>query len=110
MKTFALALDLKNDEKLIKEYEQYHKEISPEIRASIVDAGIIDMRIYRLGNRLFMLMEVKDDFSFEKKAAADAANPTVRKWEELMWTYQQPLPESKEDEKWLLMKEIFKLG
>ena len=110
MKTYALALDLKDDEQLIKEYEQHHQAIWPEIKESIQTVGITDMRIYRLGNRLFMLMEVTDDFSFEKKAAADAANPTVQKWEALMWKYQQPLPQAGEGEKWLLMKEMFKLG
>lgn len=110
MKTYALALDLKDDDKLIEEYEQHHQAIWPEIKESIQMAGITDMRIYRLGNRLFMLMEVTDDFSFEKKAAADAANPTVQKWEELMWKYQQPLPQAAKGEKWLIMDEIFKLA
>ncbi|MEH6308995.1 L-rhamnose mutarotase [Olivibacter sp. CPCC 100613] len=109
MKTYALALDLKDDEQLIKEYEQHHRAISPEIRDSIQTAGVIDMRIYRLGNRLFMIMVVADDFSFEKKAAMDAGNPKVQEWERLMWKYQQPLPQAKEGEKWILMDEIFSL-
>lgn len=110
MKIYALALDLKDDEQLIKEYEQFHQAIWPEIKESIQTAGITDMRIYRLGNRLFMLMEVTDEFSFEKKAAADAANPIVQKWEELMWKYQQPLPQAGDGEKWVIMSEIFRLN
>lgn len=109
MKTYALALDLKDDEQLIKEYEQHHRAIWPEIKESIQNAGIVDMRIYRLSNRLFMFMEVSDDFSFDKKAAMDATNPKVQEWETLMWKYQQPLAEAKEGEKWLLMEEIFRL-
>ncbi|WP_134089281.1 L-rhamnose mutarotase [Olivibacter sp. XZL3] len=109
MKTYALALDLKDDAQLIEEYEQYHRTIWPEVKESIQAAGIVDMRIYRLGNRLFMLMEVADDFSFERKAEMDANNPKVQQWEALMWKFQQPLPQAKAGEKWLLMEEIFKL-
>ncbi|GAB3367301.1 L-fucose mutarotase [Arachidicoccus ginsenosidivorans] len=109
MKTYALALDLKNDPVLIKEYEAYHKNIWPEIVASIKDSGIQHMKIYRTGNRLFMQMTVGEDFSFEKKAAADDSNPKVIEWEELMWKYQQALPGAAPGEKWILMEEIFSL-
>lgn len=109
MKKFCLALDLKDDLQLIKEYEIYHQEVWPEIKESITGAGITGMEIYRVGNRLFMIMETADDFSFETKAAADAANSKVQEWENLMWKYQQALPIAKEGEKWLLMNKIFDL-
>ena len=109
MKRFCLALDLKDDPKLIAEYEQHHKPGRPEIIKTIKDAGIEVMDIYRTGNRLFMIMEVNDDFSFEEKATADAANPKVQEWENLMWKFQQPLPWAKENEKWVLMEQIFEL-
>jgi len=109
MKTYALALDLVDDAKLIAEYERYHQAVWPEIITSIEAAGILDMRIYRLANRLFMTMDVTDDFSFERKATMDAANPKVQEWEQLMWKYQQALPIARPGEKWLLMNEIFKL-
>jgi len=109
MKRYALALDLKDDAQLIAEYEDYHKSIWPEIAQSIKDAGITNMEIYRISNRLFMIMEVNDTFSFEAKAKADAANPKVQEWETLMWKYQQALPVAKPGEKWLLMDKIFDL-
>ncbi len=110
MKRYCLALDLKNDETLIAEYEQYHQAIWNEIRASIIDSGIISMEIYRLGNRLFMIMETNDDFSFENKSKMDASNAKVQEWETLMWKYQEALPMAKEGEKWMLMNKIFDLG
>ncbi len=110
MPRYALALDLKDDPALIAEYERHHERIRPEIEASIREAGITGMDIYRLGNRLFMVMETTDDFDFEKKAAADAANPKVQEWEALMWRYQQPLPLAQPGEKWLLMQKIFDLN
>lgn len=109
MKRHCLALDLKNDPTLIAEYEAYHKEIWPEIKKSILDSGIVNMEIYRIMDRLFMIMEVDDTFSFEKKAAADAANPKVQEWEALMWKYQQALPVAKPGEKWIFMEKIFAL-
>ena len=104
---YCLALDLKDDPMLIAEYERYHERIRPEIEASIRESGITDMEIYRVGNRLFMIMETDDTFSFEAKAAADTANPKVQEWEDLMWSYQQSLPMAKPGEKWVLMKNMF---
>jgi len=107
MKRYALALDLKDDPVLIAAYEAHHRAVWPEILASIHDSGITSMEIYRIGNRMFMIMETTDDFSFDAKAAADAANPRVQEWEELMWNYQQALPLAKPGEKWMLMERIF---
>jgi L-rhamnose mutarotase len=109
MKRYALALDLKDDPQLIADYEKYHKRVWPEIIASIKDSGIVDMQIYRVANRLFMVMDVNDKFSFEAKSQADATNPRVQEWETLMWDYQQALPSAKAGEKWLLMDQIFSL-
>ena len=105
----SLALDLVDDPQLIAEYEQYHEKIGSEIKDSITDSGITGMEIYRLGNRLFMIMETTDDFSFEQKGKMDAENPKVQEWETLMWHYQQALPMAKSGEKWLLMNKIFDL-
>lgn len=109
MMRYCLALDLKDDPVLIAEYERYHERIWPEIDASIREAGIAAMEIYRVGNRLLMIMETEDGFSFEQKAAADAHNPRVQEWEALMWRYQQALPSAGPGEKWVLMKKIFAL-
>lgn len=109
MKRYYLTLDLKNDPELIRQYEEHHKKVSPEIVRSIRDSGIDNMQIYRFENRLFMIMEVNDNFSFEKKQKADSENAKVQEWEKLMWKYQQPLPGSSEGEKWKLMDNIFEL-
>lgn len=109
MKRYCLALDLKDDPKLIKEYEKYHQKVWPEVLKSLTDAGIVDMEIYRVGNRMFMIMETDDNFSFEKKSKMDAANVKVQEWEVLMWDYQQALPLAKPGEKWMLMERVFKL-
>lgn len=111
MKTYCLMLDLHDDPALIAEYKRYHApgHIWPEVVQSIRDQGILSSEIYLLGNRLVMLLQTTDDFSFQAKAAADAANPKVREWEELMWTFQKALPLAPAGEKWILAEKIFDL-
>ena len=108
-KRYCLALDLKDDQKLIAEYEHWHRHGWPEIKKSILDAGILSMDIYRTGNRLFMIMETDETFDFNRKEKMDSTNVKVQEWEQLMWKYQQPLPWAKPGEKWMRMDKIFSL-
>lgn len=108
----CLALDLRDDAELIAEYERHHEAQNawPEITQSIKGAGIEEMEIYRIENRLFMIMEVDESFDPEAKASADAHNPKVQEWEKLMWKFQQPLASAGPGEKWLEMRCIYQLS
>lgn len=106
---YSLTLDLQDDPKLIAEYKRFHENIWSEITKSIKAAGVLDLEIYLLGTRMFMILEVDESFSFEKKAKADLTNPKVQEWENLMWKFQKALPQARPGEKWLLMERIFKL-
>ncbi len=112
MKRYCLALDLVDNPESIEEYEYWHKPENRrhEIMKSITEAGITNMEIYRIGNRLFMIMETDETFSFERKAAMDAANNKVQEWEQFVWKFQQPLPWARQGEKWVLMDKIFELN
>ncbi|HEX4038648.1 MAG TPA: L-rhamnose mutarotase [Acidobacteriaceae bacterium] len=109
MRTWCLTLDLLDDPALIEQYKLHHQHVWPEILHSLRAAGILQARIWLLGARLVMTLETSDDFSFDAKAAADAANPKVQQWEKLMWNFQKPLPQAGPGEKWLLMEKIFEL-
>jgi L-rhamnose mutarotase len=111
MNRYCLALDLHDDPEMIAQYEHWHKPGNerPEIIKSIREAGITNMEIYRLGTRLFMIMDTDETFSFERKAAMDAVNPYVQDWENFVWQFQKPAPGAKPGEKWTLMDKIFGL-
>ncbi|MBG6235895.1 L-rhamnose mutarotase [Pedobacter sp. CAN_A7] len=109
IRRFCLTLDLVNDQKLISEYEAMHRQVWPEIIQSIKNSGIANMEIYRFEQRLMMIMEVVDSFSFEKKNEADHHDEKVQEWERLMWKYQQAVPGAKPGEKWVLMNKVFEL-
>jgi len=110
MPRHCLTLDLKNDPAVIEEYKRYHVKIWPEVRDSLRDAGITDMEIYLAGNRLFMIMDVNESFSLSAKAAADAANAKVQEWETIMGKFQQPLPQSRPGQRWVVMERVFNLA
>ncbi|HSJ66266.1 MAG TPA: L-rhamnose mutarotase [Anditalea sp.] len=103
----CLCLDLKDDAKLIAEYEEHHTKVWPEVLLSLENAGILSAEIYRWKNRIFMILETKPGFTFEEKLRLDAENEKVLEWEKLMWKYQKTLPGVKEGSKWQLMKKIF---
>jgi len=106
------SCDLKEDDALIEQYKAYHAPGQgwPEIEASIREAGIVDMEIYLVGNRMFMIMEVDETFDPVRKAAMDADNPKVQEWEKLMWGFQQALPWAKAGEKWMALEKVCLLG
>lgn len=110
MKTYCLALDLKDDDEAIAQYERHHRHVWKEVEQSLKDVGVVDMKIFRFANRLFMIMQTDDSFSFERKAEVESKNPKVKEWEDLMSNYQQPLPGTIPPQKWQLMELIYHLS
>ncbi|MDY3069911.1 MAG: L-rhamnose mutarotase [Parabacteroides sp.] len=111
MKRYCQTLDLKEDEKLIEEYCHWHspENIWPEIPAGIREVGILDMEIYRLGSRLFMIVETPDDFNWDEAFARLATLDRQAEWEAFVDKFQKSAPGSSSSEKWQLMDRIFKL-
>jgi L-rhamnose mutarotase len=111
MQRHCLTLDLKNDATAIAEYKRYHVKIWPEVKQSLVDAGVEKMEIYLLGTRMFMIMDVNDSFSLSKKAAMDLANAKVQEWESIMHGLQQRLPGTGTGQYWWMeMERVFSLA
>jgi len=112
MPRLCFALDLRNDPALISQYKEWHRPGGPPaaVTRAIRESGIEGLEIYLCGNRLFMIMEVGAGFSADAKAAADAANPDVQRWETLMWSFQQALPWATPGQKWVPMELIYDLS
>lgn len=110
MKRYCQALDLVNDPTLIEKYKWHHAPENqwPEINQLIRDAGITNMEIYQFGNRMFMIMDVDDTFSFERMDRINQ-NPKSVAWEKLMWDFQQAVPGAQPGEKWVLMEQVYQL-
>lgn len=108
----CFALDLKDDPLLIEQYRRYHAPGGPPaaVTRALRASGIEALEIYLCGNRLFMILEAGADFSLQAKARADAGNPDVQSWEELMWRFQQALPWSEPGQKWVPAQKIYDLA
>lgn len=108
---FCQTLDLRDDPQFIAEYRRLHSPegIWPEIMEGIRAVGILEMEIYLLGTRLFMIIETPTDFDWDSAMARLATLPRQAEWEALTGRYQQTRPGATSDEKWQLMERIFHL-
>ena len=108
---YCKTLSLKDDPKLIADYIKVHapESIWPEITAGMREVGILDMEIYLLGTRLFMIMDTVPDFDHESAMVELAKKPRQSEWEAYVSKFQQTSVEATADEKWQLMERIYKL-
>lgn len=111
VKRYCQTMDLKDDPELIKEYIKYHSPTKswPEIREGIRSVGILEMEIYLLGSRLFMIVEAQLDFDWDMAMAKLNTLPRQAEWESLMACFQNAFPGASSAEKWTLMDRIFYL-
>jgi len=110
-KRYCQTLDLKDDPALIAEYIERHSEAKhwPEINAGIREVGILEMEIYLIGTRLFMIVETAQDFDWDTAFARLSTLPRQAEWEEYMSIFQVSEPGASSAEKWKLMDRIFRL-
>ena len=110
-KRYCQTLSLKNNPILIEEYRKIHSEEKawPEIRAGIRAVGILEMEIYILGTRLFMIVETPLDFDWDTAMERLNTLPRQQEWEEYMAIFQQAAPGMSSAEKWKPMERMFHL-
>ena len=111
VKRYCQTMDLKDNPELIAEYVKRHSEAEawPEIRAGIREVGILEMEIYILGTRLFMIVETPLDFDWETAMARLATLPRQAEWEAYMSIFQQADATATSAENWQLMDRMFYL-
>lgn len=111
VKRYCRTMDLKNDPELIAEYVKRHSQAEawPEIRAGIREVGILEMEIYILGNRLFMIVETPLDFDWDSAMERLATLPRQQEWEDFMAIFQDCQEGDTANEKWKMMERMFYL-
>lgn len=109
VKRYCQTLDLKDNPELIAEYRRLHdrEHIWHEILQGIKDSGILEMEIYILGTRLFMIVETPLDFQWDEAMARLSKMPRQTEWEDTVARFQSCLPGSTSDEKWQMMERMF---
>ena len=109
MKYFGMTLNLKDDPEIIEKYKEYHRHPWPETLQGLRQVGILDMKIFLLGRRMFMYMATVDGFDPAVDFPRYMEDPRAREWDDLMRTFQEPVAEAGEGEWWALMEQVFDL-
>lgn len=111
VKRYCQTLDLRESPELITKYRKHHSqsEMWPEIMEGIREVGILEMEIYILGTRLFMIVETPLDFDWNSAMTKLGTLPRQQEWEEVVAEFQKTDPQASSAEKWQLMERIFHL-
>ena len=111
VKRFCQTLDLKDNPELIAEYRKRHSEGEAwsEILDGIREVGILEMEIYIIGTRLFMIVETPVDFDWPTAMARLSTLPRQQEGEDYMSEFQVAPQGASSDEKWVLMERMFHL-
>lgn len=112
MKRYCRTMQLREgDRKFIEDYRHAHSEgvIWKEVIDGIREVGILEMEIYILGNKLFMIVETPLDFNWDEAMARLATLPRQQEWETFMSRFQDCSAEATADEKWQMMDRMFHL-
>ena len=111
VKRYCQTMDLRDNPELIAEYRRRHsrEESWQEILDGIREVGILEMEIYILGTRLFMIVETPLDFDWDTAMARLATLPRQQEWEDYMAMFQQCAEGATSDEKWQMMERMFYL-
>ncbi|MBE6254444.1 MAG: L-rhamnose mutarotase [Prevotella sp.] len=111
VKRYCQTMDLRDNPELIAEYRRRHSRENAwaEILDGIRQVGILEMEIYILGTRLFMIVETPLDFDWDTAMARLATLPRQQEWEDYMAMFQKCAEGATSDEKWQMMDRMFYL-
>ena len=111
MQRFVLTLQLRPDPTLADEYVARHREVWPAVLDSLRDSGILRSEIFRNGYQLIMVLDTTDNFTFERKAALDQANPIVMRWEKEMAEFQDVTDAGTDaSRRWTAVENVFRFA
>lgn len=102
MSRYAFRLKIKPDK--VAEYEEAHRNVWPELRAVIKNAGITDYSIFRHGTDLFFYLRA-DDFH---RAWAEVEQSSVNSsWQDMMAPLFDVSQAADDNERFPMMSEVF---
>jgi L-rhamnose mutarotase len=108
---YCLALDLKPDSKLMKEYQGLHSPdgMWPEIPVGIRKSGCLDMEIYIIDNHMFMIVDIPKGADLDEIWEKMGTFERQAEWGEFMLKFQQAIEGHGDEVKWVLMKKVYDL-
>ena len=93
MKEIAFALDLEDEPDTIRKYREWHGRAWPDIMRGMAACGVRCQNIYLIGNRLFMVLQVEDEFDYRRDFGRYLEKgPHAKEWDGFLKRGRQPVP------------------
>uniref|UniRef100_A0AB33JH97 L-rhamnose mutarotase n=3 Tax=unclassified Prevotella TaxID=2638335 RepID=A0AB33JH97_9BACT len=111
VKRYCQTMDLRDNPELIRRYREAHdrEHFRQQIADGIRQVGILEMELYIVGTRVFMIVETPEDFDWDDAMSRLATLPGQQEWEDYVSQFQQCATGSTSDEKWKMMERMFYL-
>ncbi len=108
---YCQTLDLRDDPVLLEKYKYIHSRqgIWQQVLDNTRSVGILEMEIYMLGTRLFMIVDTPVDFDWDTAMNHLATLSPQQEWEDYMTLFQVGSAGAKSTDKWRPMERIFHL-
>jgi L-rhamnose mutarotase len=102
---------LKLNSATLEQYKYWHsnRNIWKEIPLGIRRAGILNMEIFIVEDKAFMIVETPVDFNWDEAFGRLAAYERQAEWEDFVSKFQETGTGKRSEEKWQLMERIFSL-
>ncbi len=106
-----MTLEIKNDPELLQEYIEIHRpgNIWKQVLKNMDTMGILDMEIYLLGYRAFLIMDTRPDFDLDRQGERWGHLPREEEWQRFVAKFQKTDPNSQAAEKWKPMQRTVKI-
>lgn len=102
MPHYGFSLRIKAE--MIEQYDDLHRNVWPEMVASLEAMGVTEYSIFRRGQDLFLTLRCE---SFEGLLRGMEQSDVDRRWQAMMEPFWEPVPGQHPDEKFAMWREVF---
>ena len=112
LRRMCFTVDLYDDPEQIARYRAWHgpNAVPKPVVAAIRADDIRDLEIWLHGTRMMLIMDVGPGFDPAAKATRDAGNADIQAWDQLMRSFQRPVPGTPDGQTWVAMERIHSLA